>query len=122
MRSKILMNRNIKTYFLDGFAFVYRPKEIYSSFKAKKNIASKKDMDFICKMPFQQTSRRMQDLEFAESIARDLSLKIKAPLLRRIKQTDKIIIGQTLYDIIYLDEDNYNKHLYIYLEEVGEIE
>ena len=116
-------NKKIPTY-LDGFAFIYRPKfeENKSTFGAKINVNSSNDMELIYKLAFQQTYKRLEDLEFAESIGRDLTLKIKVRLVRGIKNSDKIIINNILYDIVYIDEDRINQELYIYLTEVKEIE
>lgn len=111
-------------YYLDGFAFVYRPKEEANknNFGAKTNIRSIKDMNMIYKLAYQQSFKRLQDLEFAESSGRDLTIKIKTRLVNGIKNSDKVVIDGILYDIIYTDEDRVNKEIYFYLEEAYEVE
>lgn len=114
----MMKNKKIPTY-LDGFALVYRPKveENKSYFGAKVNIKKINEMETLFKLAYSQCSKRLQDMEFAESSGRELTLKIKTRLIQGIKNTDKVIIDGTLYDIIYIDEDRINRELYLYLEE-----
>lgn len=114
----MMKNKKIPTY-LDGFALVYRPKveENKSYFGAKVNIKKINEMETLFKLAYSQCSKRLQDMEFAESSGRELTLKIKTRLVQGIKNTDKVIIDGTLYDIIYIDEDRINRELYLYLEE-----
>lgn len=114
----MMKNKKIPTY-LDGFALVYRPKveENKSHFGAKVNIKKINEMETLFKLAYSQCSKRLQDMEFAESSGRELTLKIKTRLVQGIKNTDKVIIDGTLYDIIYIDEDRINRELYLYLEE-----
>lgn len=119
----MITNRNIP-YYLDGFALVYRPKNetFKNTFGAKTNVRTLDDMELIYRLAYQQSSKRLQDLEFAESSGRDLTLKIKARLVSGIKNSDKVVIDGVLYDIIYTDEDRVNKEIYLYLEEVYQVE
>lgn len=114
----MMKNKKIPTY-LDGFALVYRPKveENKSHFGAKVNIKKIDEMETLFKLAYSQCSKRLQDMEFAESSGRELTLKIKTRLVQGIKNTDKVVIDGTLYDIIYIDEDRINRELYLYLEE-----
>lgn len=116
-----MMNRKMNHY-LDGFVSVYRPNDNRSNFGAKKNIKALSDMELLYKLAYQQTSKRLQDIDFAESSGRDLSLKIKTRLVSGINNSDKLVLNNVLYDIIYVDEDRFNRELYLYLEEVGPIE
>lgn len=118
-----MKNKRIQNY-LDGFAYVYRPKEeeTKSHFGAKVNVKSKEDMELIYKLAYQQSYKRLQDIEFAESSGRDLTLKIKTRYVNGIKNSDKVVIDGMLYDIIYTDEDRANRELYMYLEECRRIE
>lgn len=114
----MMKNKKIPTY-LDGFALVYRPKveENKSHFGAKVNIKKIDEMETLFKLAYSQCSKRLQDMEFVESSGRELTLKIKTRLVQGIKNTDKVVIDGTLYDIIYIDEDRINRELYLYLEE-----
>lgn len=117
-----MMNRKMNHY-LDGFVFVYRANEDNkSNFGAKKNIKSVADMELLYKLAYQQSSKRLQDIDFAESSGRDLSLKIKTRLVSGINNSDKVVLNNVLYDVIYVDEDRFNRELYLYLEEVGPVE
>lgn len=117
------MNKKEPRYYLDGFIYVYRPKDINrTTFGAKKNIRSKDEMDLLYKLAYTQSYKRLQDLDFAESMGRDLSIKVKVRLVNGIKNSDKVVIEDVLYDIIYVDEDKVNRELYLYLEEVYSIE
>lgn len=109
--------------YLDGFLTIYRPDMSNKShFGAKKNITSIEGMEIIYKLAFAQSYKRLEDMEFAESNGRSLTLKVKVRLVRGIKNSDKVVIGNTLYDIMYLDEDRNKKELYLYLEEVRSLE
>lgn len=117
-----MMNRRMNHY-LDGFVFVYRPNpDNRSNFGAKKNIKTLSDMELLYKLAYQQTSKRLQDIEFAESSGRDLTIKIKTRLVPGINNSDKVVLNGILYDIINVDEDRFNRELYLYLEEVGAVE
>lgn len=111
-------------HYLDGYLIVYRPKEEAnkSIFGAKTNVKNTKDMDQIYKLAYRQSYKRLQDLEFAESSGRSLTLKLKTRLVNGIKNTDKVVINNVLYDIIHTDEDLTNRELFFYLEEAYTIE
>ncbi len=118
-----MKNKRIQCY-LDGFAFVYRPKveQTKSYFGAKTNVKTAEDMELIYKLAYQQSYKRLQDIEFAESSGKDLTLKIKTRLVNGVKNSDKVVIDGVLYDIIYTDEDRINRELYLYLEECRRLE
>lgn len=110
-------------HYLDGFLTVYRPDTSNKShFGAKKNIVSIDEMELIYKLAYAQSYKRLEDLEFAESNGRSLTLKVKVRLINGIRNSDKVVIDNVLYDIMYLDEDRTNRELYLYLEEVRSLE
>lgn len=119
----MMRNRKINTY-LDGFIMVYRPIEDVNktNFGAKKNIKDISNMELLYKLAYSQASKRLQDLEFAESRGRDLSLKIKTRLVDGISNNDKVVLNGVMYDILEIDEDRFNRELYFYLEEANRIE
>ena len=121
MKLRIMGKNKIPTY-LDGFINVYKPNENKTNFGAKKNVRSLSEMEYLYKLAYSQSYKRVQDLDFAESIGRDLSLKIKVRLVNGVTNDCKVVINNILYDIIYIDEDRVNRELYIYLEEVRNIE
>ena len=119
----MMRNKKINTY-LDGFIMVYRPIEDVNktNFGAKKNIKDVSKMELLYKLAYSQASKRLSDLEFAESRGRDLTLKVKTRLIDGINNNDKVVLNGVLYDIIELDEDRFNRELYFYLEEANHID
>ena len=113
-------NKNI-TSFLDGFLYIYRNNNELNPFGAKINTNNVKNMELIYKLAYSETFKRLQDYELANSSNGELTLKVKTHLVKGIFSTDKVLINNTMYSIIYLDEDKFNKTLYLYLEEDGDI-
>lgn len=111
-----------KSNYNDGYVRVYEEIPVKNNFGAKENIKSKDNLKFIVKLAYEECSKRQQDLEFAESSSRTLSVKVKTRFYNNLKNEHKIVIENTLYDIIYIDEDRKNRELYFYLEEVRNIE
>ena len=116
------MRKNKIPTYLDGFIEIYRPLEVKNTFGAKENIRSLSSMSFLYKLAYTQTYKRAQDMDFVESIGRDLTLKVKVRMVSGIKNSDKVLLNDVLYDIVYVDEDRINKELYLYLEEMYELE
>lgn len=115
------MNKKIKNY-NDGYIRVYEELPTRTGFGAKENIKSKDNLKLIVKLAYEECSKRQQDLEFAEASSRSLNIKVKTRFYNNLKNEHKIVIENTLYDIIYIDEDRKNRELYFYLEEVRNIE
>ena len=111
-----------KSNFNDGYIRVCKEIPQKTDFGAKKNIKTKDNLEFIVKLAYEECSKRQQDLEFAESSSRTLNLKVKTRYYKNIENNYKVIIENTLYDIIYIDEDRKNRELYFYLEEVVNLE
>ena len=116
------MKKNKIPMYLDGFINVYKPNENKTNFGAKKNVRNLSEMEHLYKLAYSQSYKRGQDLDFAESMGRDLSLKIKVRLVNGITNDCKVVTNNILYDIIYIDEDRANQELYIYLEGVRILE
>ncbi len=110
------MAKKIQT-FNDGMVNIYKSKTIPSSFNAAKNVRHKKELELIVKLAFEEMSKRDQDLEFASSLDRNLSLKIKTRYYKNIDSTYKAVVGNVLYSILKIDFDKSKKLSYIYLEE-----
>ena len=91
--------------FNDGYMHVYNEKPVYTDFKAKKNIKSIDNLEFIVTLAYEECSKRQQDLDFAESHNKTLNLKIKTRLFNGLNSNQKIVILDELYDIIYIDSD-----------------
>lgn len=82
-----------------------------------RNPKRKDDMQPVLKLAYEEKSRRDQDIEFAESAGRSLSMKLKTRLYQTVKNTHMVMIGNVLYSIIKLDYDRANNEMYFYLEE-----
>ena len=107
--------------FNDGVLFVCRPESDQSSFNAVKNPTKKSDLDRILKLNFDEMSRREQDLQFAESQGRNLTLKVKTRWHGKVTKSHQVLIGDMLYSIIDLDQDRDKSEMYLYLEEVRKL-
>lgn len=114
---KIRMNN-----YLDGFAKIYQEEVIRTNFGAKYNSKTFDKLNLIVKLAYTECNKRQQDLEFAESVSRNLSMKIKTRTYNNIRSDYKVVINNVLYDIIYLDYDRKNKEIYFYLEEIRPLE
>lgn len=107
------------TRFNDGVAYVYRPKERKTDFKAKRNAWAYEDMDLVAVLDFQESSRRQQDLEFAEQAGFSLTMKIRTRFIPGIDNKCKVVIKDYLYDIRYTDKTALE--MFLYMEGVGPI-
>lgn len=107
--------RSLST-FNDGVASIYREKDRKTDFAAKRNVASLEDMDFVVKLAYQESSKRQQDMEFAEQSGFSLSLKVKTRYVPSVKTKLKAVIDGYLYDIRYVDKAG--REMYLYLEGV----
>lgn len=116
-----MANNDKPKVYNDGVCYLVSEIEKRSSFAAKENGVSNADYKKIVKLMFQELSMREQDFEFAEAIGRTLNRKIKTPLVGGWTSRDKIIIENTLYDIVNADKDRANNEIYFYLEEVREL-
>lgn len=104
----------------DGVVLIYRPKEKKTDFNAKRNVSTLDDMDFICKLAFEEMSKREQDLEFAEQMGFSLSMKVKTRYVGAIDTKCKAVIDGYLYDISHLDPDK-KTELYLYMEQIRKV-
>lgn len=117
-----MLNPKKQTSYNDGIVYIYSENLNETSFSAKKNVKTLDDLNFITKLFYSEESKRQQDIVFAESMDRKLTLKIKTPLSSKINSNHKAVIGDDLYDIFQLDPDKDNNELYFYLERVRKIE
>ena len=104
----------------DGVISIYRAKERRTDFSAKKNVSVLDDMDFVVKLAFEESSKREQDLDFAEQQGFSLTLKIKTRLVKCVDNKCKAVIDGYLYDIQYIDKTR--EEMWIYMEEVKKID
>lgn len=101
----------------DGMLKVCTQEQQAVDFAAPKNARSQKDLRMILKLAYEEKSKRDEDIEFAQSIGRSLSLKVKTRLHEKVDPSKKIMIEGKLYSILKIDHDRANREMYIYLEE-----
>lgn len=107
--------------FNDGVLYVCKPEAERSSFNAVRNPTVEADLEKIIKLDFDETSRRDQDLDFAESQGRSLNMKVKTRLRPEVTKHHQVLIGAMLYSIIYIDYNRDRGEMYLYLEEVRKL-
>ena len=107
--------------FNDGVLFICKPESDHSTFNAVKNPKKKTELDKTLKLNYDEMSRREQDLQFAESQGRNLTLKVKTRLRSQVTKFHQVLIEDMLYSIIDLDIDRDRSEMYLYLEEVRKL-
>lgn len=105
----------------DGVCYIATEEKAPTSFAAKQNGTTAQDFKKILKLMFAEMSIREEDIQFAEALSRTITRKIKTPLVGGWNSTNKIIIGNMVYDIVNADKDRANNEAYFYLEEVREL-
>ena len=110
--------RKISTY-NDGVVSIYREKPKTTDFNAKKNARTLDDMDFIVKLAYEESSRREEDMEFAERIGFSLTLKIRTRAVPSVDNMCKAVIGDHLYDVRYIDKTR--EEMWLYMEGVRKL-
>lgn len=114
------MNKKKFSTYNDGVVFIYREKERRNDFSAKQNVSSLDDMNFIVKLDYEESSKREQDIEFAEQNGFSLSLKVKTRFVKGVDNKCKAIIDGYLYDVSHMDKTR--TEMWLYLEGVREID
>lgn len=116
-----MLNKTPKTY-NDGVLFAVKCKKELNDFSAGLNATKKTDFEILQKLYFQEKSVREQDVSFAESQGKSVSIKVKTRLVPIITSNNDVIIGEILYNIVKIDVDKQNREMYFYLNEVRKIE
>lgn len=99
--------------FNDGVVSIYREKEKRTNFGAKENPSTLGDLEFVAKLDFEESSKREQDLEFANQNGFSLSLKIHTRYLKSVDNKCKAVVDGYLYDIQYVDKTRTDMYLYM---------
>ena len=107
------MNKTTFSRYNDGVVSIYREKVKRSNFAAKENVSVLDDMDFIAKLDYEESSKREQDLQFAEQMGFSLSLKIRTRYLPTVDNKCKAVINGYLYDVSYVDKNRIEMWLYM---------
>lgn len=98
----------------DGVMLVYKDKGERSNFGAKVNPNALDDLEFVVKLDYAEMSKRESDMEFAESMQFSLDAKVKTRFTPGVTNQHKAVIGDTLYDISYLDTTRTEMFLYLH--------
>lgn len=109
------------TRFNDGVVNIYKEKERTTDFGAKRNATTLEDMEFVVRLDFQESSKRAQDLEFAEQSGFQLSMKIRTRFNSAVRTKMKAVINGYLFDISYIDISRTTQEMFLYMEGVREI-
>ena len=104
----------------DGVISVYREKRKQTNFNAIENVSVLDDMDFVVKLAFEESSRREQDIDFAEQMGFALTLKVRTRYFDGVDNKCKAVIGDYLYDVSYVDKTRTD--IYLYLEGVRKLD
>lgn len=103
----------------DGVISIYREKERRTDFNAKQNVSNVDNMDFIVKLAFEESTKREQDMEFAQQNDFSLTAKVKTRLVNGVDSKCKAVINGYLYDVTYVDKTR--TEMYIFLEGVKQL-
>lgn len=103
----------------DGVVSIYREKERRTDFSAKQNISTLDNMEFIVKLAFEESTKREQDMEFAEQNDFTLSTKIRTRFVKNVDNKCCCIIDSYLYNIVYVDKNR--TEMWLFLEGVKAI-
>ena len=114
------MNKLKFSKYNDGVVSVYREKPRDTDFAAKQNVSVLDDMDFVVRLAFEESSRREQDIDFAEQIGFSLSLKVRTRYFAGVDNKCMAVIGGYLYDVSYVDKTR--TEMWLYLEGVKKID
>ena len=105
--------KNKFSRFNDGVVSIYREKEKRTNFGAKENASTLDDLEFVAKLDFEESSKREQDLEFANQNGFSLSLKVHTRYLKSVDNKCKAVVDGYLYDIQYVDKTRTDMYLYM---------
>lgn len=97
----------------DGVVTIYREKVKRSNFAAKENVSALNDMDFVCRLAFEESAKREQDLEFANQNDFTLTLKIRTRFFHDVDNKCKAVINGYLYDVSYVDKNRVEQWIYL---------
>ena len=108
-----MQNKPRFSLYNDGMVFIYREKDRRSNFSAKINAGSLDDLELVAKLAYAETSKREQDLEYAQQQGFTLSLKVKTRYIKGVDNKCKAVIDGYLYDVSYLDATRTEMFLYL---------
>ncbi len=114
------MNKTKFSKYNDGVISIYREKPRRTDFAAKQNVSALDDMDFVVKLAFEESSRREQDIDFANQMGFALTLKVRTRYFDGVDNKCKAVINGYLYDVSYVDKTR--TEMWLYLEGIRSFE
>lgn len=114
------MNKTRFSRYNDGVVSIYREKEKRSNFAAKENVSVLDDLVFVAKLDYEESSKREQDVDFAQQMGFSLSLKIRTRYLPSVDSKCKAVIDGCLYDVSYIDKSR--TEMWLFMEEIRKVE
>ena len=106
----------------DGIVYFYKKNNLVNDFNAIKNVKKKDDLEKISEFFFKEETQRQQDIVFATSLDKKLSLKISIPYDNSLKSDYVAIIENYIYSIFHIDPDKGKMKTYCYLERMRKVE
>lgn len=103
--------------YVNGVLHICNAKEKSSGFAAVKNKIAVDDLEIIEKLAYGEMSKRNEDIEFAESRGKKLSLKVKTRLRDYVTTNHYVVINKVLYNLWQIDYSTEKQEMYFYLEE-----
>ena len=100
----------------DGVVHIYKVVEVEESFLPQENVGSVDNLERIVKLNYEEASSRERDITFAEQNDFSFSLKIKTRLMKIVNNKCKAVIGNYLYDVVYVDKSSKKKEMWLFLE------
>lgn len=104
----------------DGVVHIYREKERKTDFNAKQNVSTLDNMTPVCRLDYEESAKRVQDLDFAEQNGFSLTMKIRTRYLKCVDNKCKAVIDGYLYDVSYVDKTR--TEMWLFLEGVKPID
>ena len=114
------MSKHKFSRYNDGMISIYREKSKRTDFAAKENVSILDDMEFMVKLAYEESSKREQDIDFAEQMGFSLSVKVRTRYFVGVDSKCKAIIDNYLYDVSYVDKSR--TEMWLYLEGVRKID
>ena len=101
----------------DGVLYVCENVAGQSGFSSTRNARSRGDLRTLLKLDYKEMSRRDEDMDFAESHGRTLTMKVRCRYHPDVTTRLCVVIGDVLYSIFKTDHDAGWRNLFLFLEE-----
>lgn len=106
--------------YIDGVVKICKRKDKKSDFGARHNVDTMDDLEVLEKLNYQEMSKRVEDITFANQEGFELTMKIKVRKIKNVTSENVVVIDHSMHSIKYIDSDKEN--LYLYLQGERKIE